>query len=253
MSEKEWFEEDWFWDTFGPIMFDRQLLAGTPEEVDGLLDMTDLQPGAKILDLCCGFGRHSLEMSRRGLEITGVDITSSYIERAKKSAQQEELPCNFRCEDVRKLKDKELYDGVVCMWNSFGYTEDSSDDDIILQKVHQALKPGGFVLLDTPGKEVIASGFEANTWFERDGMQILLEYSIELNWTVLKNRWLFFEKDKKREFEFSQRIYSALELAQLLYKNGFDDIDIWGSWDGDPYDDKAERLIVMGKKLQQTP
>jgi hypothetical protein len=52
-----------------------------------------------------------------------------------------------------------------------------------------------------------------------------------------------------KEFQFSQRIYSALELAQMLYKQGFDDIDIWGSWQGDPYDDKAQRLIVIGKKL----
>jgi len=249
MSNKEWFEEDWFWETFGPLMFDHQLLAGTPEEVDGLLELTDVNQGASILDLCCGFGRHSLEMARRGLKITGVDRTRTYINRARESAEKENLDCHFRCEDVREISDQNQYDGVVCMWNSFGYTEDPEDDHRILKNVYNALKPGGFFLLDTPGKEVIASGFEPNTWFERDETKILLEYSIELNWTMLKNRWLFYEKGKMKEFQFSQRLYSALELAQLLYANGFDDIDIWGSWEGDPYDDKAERLIVVGKKL----
>lgn len=250
MAKKEWFEEDWFWETFGPIMFDRDLLDGTPDEVQGLLDLTGVGEGAVILDLCCGFGRHSLEMTRRGLNVTGVDLNGSYIKRAKESASKEGLPCTFRQEDVRNLDDRECYDGVVCMWNSFGYTEDSDEDHRILQRVHRALKPEGFVLLDTPGKEVIASGFEANTWFERDHYKILLEYSIEMNWTILKNRWLFFDGKDMKEYQFSQRLYSALELAQLLYKNGFDDIDIWGSWEGDPYDNSAERLIVIGKKLE---
>ncbi|MDA3850005.1 MAG: class I SAM-dependent methyltransferase, partial [Spirochaetaceae bacterium] len=249
LVEKEWFEEEWFWYTFCPIMFDSDLMAGTPEEVDGLLELTGLSHHSKILDLCCGFGRHSLEMAKRGLQVEGIDITESYINRARKNAKRQNLDCSFRLGDVRTMEYKEEFDAVVCMWNSFGYTEESDDDELILSKMRQALRPGGILLMDTPGKEVIASGFEANTWFERDDLKILLEYSIELNWTVLKNRWLFFKDTQMKEFQFSQRIYSALELAQMLYKQGFDDIDIWGSWQGDPYDDKAQRLIVIGKKL----
>lgn len=230
-------------------MYDRDLLSGTPDEVQGLLDLTGLPEGAEVLDLCCGFGRHSLEMARRGLRVTGIDRTQSYIERAKREGADENLNCSFKLGDVRHMTTEKKYDGVASMWNSFGYTEDPEDDHLILEKVSQSLKPGGVFILDTPGKEVIASGFEANTWFERGETKILLEYSIEMNWTVLRNRWLFFENEKMWEFQFTQRIYSALELSQMLYQHGFDDIDIWGSWDGAPYDDKAERLILVAKKV----
>jgi SAM-dependent methyltransferase len=249
-DKKEWFESDWFWDTFGPIMFDENTLSKTDEEVEGVMKLTGVKPGSHILDVCCGFGRHSLELSRWGYKMTGIDRTASYIKRAVMSAKKENLDCRFFEDDVRTFTLKDPCDGAICMWNSFGYTEDIADDDLILKKTYDSLKQGGFFLLDTPGKEVIASGFEPNTWFERGDTKILLEYRIDLNWTVLTNRWLFLEKDSTiKEFEFSQRIYSALELAQMLYKAGFETIDIYGSWQGDPYDNNGERLIVIGWKL----
>ncbi|MDC7223605.1 MAG: class I SAM-dependent methyltransferase, partial [Spirochaetales bacterium] len=237
-------------DTFGPIMFDKGTMSKTDDEVAGVIKLTGAPRGSRIFDVCCGFGRHSLELARWGYEMTGMDITPSYIARAKESALKEQLDCRFIEGDVRTARPEEPFDGAVCMWNSFGYTEDPGDDDLILKNVYDSLNKGGFFLLDTPGKEVLASGFESNTWFERDDLKILLEYSIDLNWTVLKNRWLFLEKEGKiNEFSFSQRIFSALELAQMLYKAGFDSIDIYGSWEGDPYDNNAERLIVIGWKV----
>ncbi|MDC7219732.1 MAG: methyltransferase domain-containing protein [Spirochaetales bacterium] len=248
-NEKEWFESEWFWDTFGPIMFDKGIMAKTDDEVEGVIKLTGLPQGSRILDVCCGFGRHSLEFARWGYDVTGMDITSSYIERARKSAKEENLNCNFILGDVRSDKAKGLFSGALCMWNSFGYSEDPEDDEKIIKNVFNSLEPGGFFLLDTPGKEVIASGFEANTWFERDDLKILLEYSIDLNWTVLKNRWLFLEKDGTlNEFSFAQRIFSALEMAQMLYNAGFESIDIYGNWQGEAYDNEAERLIVIAWK-----
>ena len=249
-NDKEWFESDWFWETFGPIMFDQGTMSKTEEEAEGVIRLAGVAPESHIFDICCGFGRHALELGRWGYNMTGMDRTAAYIKRAQASAAQENLPCRFLEGDVRTDRPEGLFDGAICMWNSFGYTEDPADDDRIIKNAYDSLKKGGFFLLDTPGKEVLASGFEPNTWFERDETKILLEYSIELNWTVLKNRWLFLEKDGElREFSFSQRIFSALELAQMLYKAGFDSIDIYGSWQGDPYDNNAERLIVIGWKV----
>lgn len=249
-EDKEWFESDWFWETFGPIMFDEQTMSKTDEEAEGVVKLTGIPRGSRILDVCCGFGRHSLELARWGYEMTGIDRTESYIRRAREGARLENLDCRFLEGDVRTDIPDGPFDGAVCMWNSFGYSDDPQDDEIIVKSVYDKLAPGSFFLLDTPGKEVIASGFEANTWFERGDTKILLEYSIDLNWTVLTNRWLFMEKDGDiNEFSFSQRIFSALEMAQMLYRAGFDSIDIYGDWQGAPYDNNAERLIVIGWKV----
>jgi 2-polyprenyl-3-methyl-5-hydroxy-6-metoxy-1,4-benzoquinol methylase len=68
----EWFENDDFWRTFYPFMFADERFAATPDEVDRILALTQCS-GGNVLDLCCGPGRHSVELARRGFQVTGVD------------------------------------------------------------------------------------------------------------------------------------------------------------------------------------
>ena len=102
--------------------------------------------------------------------------------------------------------------------------------------------------MEMQGKEVLARDFEERTWFEREGIKILLEYSIDLNWTELCNHWLFFKDDKMTEYSFSHRIFSAAEMADLLWKAGFSTIEIYGDFEKAPYDHKAKNLILVGRK-----
>ena len=83
-----WHEQDQFWEMvplFGP---DRLEMA--PEEVEGVISLLGIEPGASVLDLCCGVGRHSLELARRGYRVTGVDRTASYLQTASEKAAAEE-------------------------------------------------------------------------------------------------------------------------------------------------------------------
>ena len=78
-----WYEDNLFWETFGPEIFNAEKLKSTPQEVDKALELLQLKPGARVLDLCCGIGRHSLELTRRGFEVTGFDRTKSYLQKAE--------------------------------------------------------------------------------------------------------------------------------------------------------------------------
>ena len=77
-----WHEDDTFWETWGPVMFSRQRWEGTPVEVDSIISLLNAQSGMQVLDLGCGPGRHSLELARRGIHVTGVDRTGKYLEQA---------------------------------------------------------------------------------------------------------------------------------------------------------------------------
>ena len=88
---KTWHEEDAFWETVCPILFNQQRLSDTPEEVDGILSLLGISSGAHVLDLCCGVGRHSLELARRGFNVVGVDRTKPYLEKASVQAGAEGL------------------------------------------------------------------------------------------------------------------------------------------------------------------
>ncbi len=91
-----WYSEDAFWHLFEPVLFNPQRIARAREEVDSLARLLPIEPGSSVLDLCCGIGRHSLELARRGCHVTGVDHTQTYIEKARTAAAQEGLAAEFR-------------------------------------------------------------------------------------------------------------------------------------------------------------
>ena len=92
---KSWYRDDHFWKVVEPILFGAQRVANAATEVDQLTKLLQLESPAKVLDLCCGVGRHSLEFARRGFAVTGVDRTGVYLRRAQKQANNEGLEIEF--------------------------------------------------------------------------------------------------------------------------------------------------------------
>ncbi len=243
-----WFSDEWFWETYGPLMFDPQRMAETPSEVDAIIKMTGLDGKARLMDCCCGMGRHTIELASRGHEMTGIDLSRGYLNKAVALARDNDLSVDWQHMNVMDLDRNSEFDGIINMFTSFGYFDDPDDDLAMLKKLHRALKPDGFLFMEMWGKEVLARDFEERVWFEREGVTILLEYGIDLNWTELRNRWLFYRNGKMTEYTFSHRIFSAAEMARLLGEAGFAMVDIYGGFDGRIYDHQAERLILVARK-----
>ena len=232
-------------------MFDSRRWSDAEEEVDGVIELTGTFEAARILDLGCGPGRHSLELARRGHAVTGIDLHEPYLRDARERARKT-VPDNipeFRREDMRKIRYGKSFDGAISLFQSIGYTEDESDDLDICRGVCGSLKEGGWFLIETDGKEATAAAFEERTWMERDGRIILLEYAAEAAWTRLHNRWMFRDADGSwKECEFSYRLYSALEMGRLLETAGFASIEFFGGLDGRPYDHNAHRLVALARR-----
>src|SRR5204863_7756432 len=135
-------------------------------EVDQLTKLLDLDSPAKVLDLCCGLGRHSLELARRGFDVTGVDRTGVYLRRAQKQADSEGLKIEFVQEDMRQFCRPEAFDLTLNLFTSFGYFESPAEDRRVLVNVHKSLQPGGRLVMDMMGKEIIARVFRERDWRE---------------------------------------------------------------------------------------
>lgn len=155
-KEKPWYEQDNFWATFEPVLFTQQRITGAGEEVEQLVSLLDLQKPLSICDLCCGVGRHSLELARRGFEVTGVDRTPRYLGRARARAKDEGLNVEFVEADVRNFSRPEVFDVVVNLFTSFGYFEDARDDKKVLENVYKSLKSSGKLIVELRGKEALA-------------------------------------------------------------------------------------------------
>lgn len=245
---KNWYYDDDFWITYGPVMFDRERVKSASFEIDNLIMLADLKPGDSVLDSCCGQGRHSIVLSDRGFKVTGVDLTESYLEKARGSAAEKGLEIEFIREDILNFTRENTFEAATNLYNSLGYFEDPDDDLVYFKNIYLSLKKGGKFIIECTGKEVLSRDFRDCFWYEYDDFKIMVEYSVNLNWTELETRWIFLKEGKETDTVFRHRIYSALELACLLSDAGFCQIEFFGDYDGIPYDQNAQRLIAIAEK-----
>lgn len=269
--EKEWFDDETFWKIYAPVMFDEKHWAEVPGVVDSLIKMCKLNPGglrAKALDLCCGMGRISNELARRGLEVTGVDFSEALLETAREDAAYEKLNIDYIHSDARKFRKPHFFDITLNLYTSFGYFEKPEDDLLLARNVYDSLKPEGYFIIETLGKEIAVRDFIKTDRFERAGFAVFTEYEAVDSWSGLKNRWILIPQDSfcaempaeipmkkalqlpgRIEKTFTQRLYSATELRTLLFEAGFQAVEIYGGWDERPYDQNAAVLIAVGSKM----
>jgi len=248
MRKKPWYENDAFWRTTLPVLFAPDRMAAAAGQVDAIVARLRLRPGSRVLDLCCGIGRHTLELARRGFVVTGVDRTVSYLQQARRQAQQEGLKVEFVRQDMRRFVRPRTFDAAISMFTSFGYFAKPADDARVAAHVCRSLVRGGGFLIDTQGKESLARRFEPTGWYELGGHILLEDRKILPDWSGLENHWIIFKDGRRRDFRFKLRLYSATELKRLLHDAGFRSVDVFGSLDGAPYDHAAQRLVAVAKK-----
>ena len=112
----------------------------TNRQVDFLIKQLQLKGTEKILNLACGFGRHSLEFARRGYDVTGIDITPAYIDYANEQAKKENLNVKFICQDIRTITFDKEYDVVLNMADgAIGYLEDDEENHKIFSVIAKAI------------------------------------------------------------------------------------------------------------------
>lgn len=226
-------------------MFDEERWAEVPAIIDQIEALTAVKPGASVLDSCCGTGRHSLELAARGYKVTGVDLSAGYLEAARASA--EGLPgLQFMQADIREFESPENFDLALNLFTSFGYFADPNDDVLALRNIRKSLKPGGSFILETQGKETTVRDFVRGESFERAGLRVTTEYSVAGAWEGLKERWIL-KRDGRQiaDRSFVLRLYSGLEMKQVLYKAGFREVRIFGDLGGSAYDQEAKTLAAL--------
>jgi SAM-dependent methyltransferase len=243
-----WYDDDAMWAATESWMFDPARWEGTAAEIDGVVALLDTEAPATVLDLCCGPGRHSIELARRGFVVTGVDRTVRFLTEAERRAREEGLQIEWVESDMREFSRPEAFDCVVNLLTSFGYFEDRDDDRRVAQNIFDSLKPGGKVVLDMMGKENLARIFRAREWQEKNGELWLFERELQQSWSWLSNRWIRLKGDERLEFRVSHRLYSAFELSSLFRDCGFSEVDTFGSLTGAPYDQEAKRLVLVAAK-----
>jgi len=242
----KWWEK--FFDEYYPKAY-APLDASASREVDGVIKILGLKPKKKILDLCCGYGRHCLEFVQRGFQVTGYDLSSYFLDRARREADRLNLEVKLVQGDMRKIPLKSEFDAVVNLYTSFGYFQDEKEDLQVLKGINRALREKGLFLIDTANREFLLKNFQRRMWYPREGF-FMLDESIFDPFTsrVETTRTLLFENQPKREYFFSFRAYTLTEMISNLKKTSFITEQVFGDYEIKDYTIQSPRMIILARK-----
>jgi len=245
---REWFDDESFWREFYPFMFPERRFAEAGEEIPKLLRLAR-PPGRSVLDLCCGPGRFSVPLARRGFRVTGVDRTDFLLGKARAAARTAGVRVEWVKQDMRDFVREDSFDLALSMFTSFGYFDDKGEDLAVLRKVLSSLRAGGVLLMDVMGKERIARIFDSTTSETLpDGTLLVQQHEIFDGFSRLRNEWTLVRGGRAKTFRFHHTLYSGQELLALLQEAGFVSVRLYGSLDGCDYGPEAERLVAVSRK-----
>lgn len=244
----EWFENEDFWKDMYDYLFPALRFQQAEEEVNNILALTGFR-GSQILDLCCGPGRHALNLALKGFNVTCVDKSPYLLDKAKDGCKNENVNIRFVEEDMRKFSQTEKFDLVINLFTSFGYFEHKKDDEAVLKNIFESLKSGGKVVMELMGKEILSRIYQETISTNLENGSILIQHHKIMNeWSNILNEWILLKENKYKKYSFNLRIYSAIELKSLYRAAGFNNIKVYGSLESTPYDEKAERLVIVADK-----
>jgi SAM-dependent methyltransferase len=244
----DWYANEDLWKDLYPFQFNNNVFEKALEEVNDIVKLTGLK-GGKVLDLACGPGRHALEFTRTGFTVTGVDKSPYLLMQAKKQAEEKGIKVEWIEGDMRHFRRGFFYDLAIILFSSFGFFDEPEEDFVVLENIFHSLKDNGQFILELNSRELVAKTFQQTTSRELENGQILVQrYTIEEDWGRVNNQLILIKEQKAKFYNLKLRLYSAQELKSVLMKAGFTNINLFGGFKGESYNNLANRLVVLAEK-----
>lgn len=243
-----------WWQTF----FDDQYLKlhgdvlpveRTEREVKGVLAILGLAQGSRVLDLCCGQGRHAVRLAQAGMQVTGLDYSTTLLAVARRQAEENGVELTLVQGDMRGIPFRGEFDAIVNLFTAFGYFESETEDLRVLQSAAGALRPGGQFLIDLPNVYSVRSMPSLKLWRESEVGPLMQDVTFD-PWTGRDTtNYFWFENGQRRTRSFTVRTYASHEIVAMLRTAGLRPIKLYGGFDVSDYHYRdSRRLMVLAKK-----
>jgi SAM-dependent methyltransferase len=246
--QPEWFETFFqgvaveFWNRAMPP-------ALTLIEVDFLEKALAPPPGASLLDIPCGSGRHSVELARRGYRMTGIDLSADFLKDARARAAEAHVQVDLRQGDMRSPNvDADAFDGAFCFGNSFPYL-DRTGITAFLAALGSAIRPGGRLVIDTGcAAESILPTLFPQRWHRFDDIIVMSKASYIAGASRLDIDYTFIQGCKIETRPSSSYVFTVAELTRMLAEAGFEVISLAGGFAGERYELGSPRLVLTARR-----
>lgn len=198
----------------------------------------------KILDLACGFGRHSNRLAALGHSVVGIDYTMGFLEIAKKAADTAGVRVEYVQGDMRTIKYKNEFDHVLLLFTSFGYFSDENNRQVV-QNIAESLRPDGLLCMDILNRPVDLPPCKV---IEKEGNLMIDRYSFEPLTSRLHNSRIIIRDGIRKDKPYSIRIYNLPEIENLLTLAGLRLEKTYADWEGNSFTADSRRMIIVAQK-----
>ena len=196
----------------------------TEAEVDFIEEICNLVHGNHILDLMCGYGRHAIELGRRGYRVTALDNSTDYVAEIKSRVEKEGLPVESRIADVANTSFHGSYDAAICMGNSFAFFDEEAASQL-LKNLASVLPVGAKFIINTwTIGEIAIRYFQEKVWHNVEGgYKYLTENKYLFNPARIEaNSFIISPEGTMDVIKGVDYIFTISELQALLKKGGFE-------------------------------
>lgn len=245
-------KNNWYQDFFSGLnceMWEKGATAElTDPEVNFLQDVLNCQPGDLLLDTPCGFGRHAVALAKQGFKVTGIDISTEFLQTLRERVEAEQLSIQLIHGDVTTTRLTTLFDGAYCMGNSFGYVDYAGMTQFI-NNVSAALKPGA--------RFVINSGLLAESVlpnFPKSGHYVLGDLTMDINngyvvgESYMATELTYTKAERTETHWFKHYVYTLSEVKRLLSSHGLETIAVYNSTEKQPYQLGDRQIYLVAEK-----
>jgi cyclopropane fatty-acyl-phospholipid synthase-like methyltransferase len=247
--------DNWYEDFFQGInceIWEKAIPAEmTMQEVDFLVSELNLTQGQHILDIPCGFGRHSIELSKRGFDVTGIDISQTFVESLSEKINSERLNIKAIQADILTIQLNEKFSGAVCLGNSFGYFN-IDRMKLFVEKVSSSLETGSkFIINSGMIAESILPNFlnySKNKSYTVGNitMEVTNIYNVKDSYMI--SNLLYTKEGKKEEHSIKHYVFTLGEVKRLLKLFGLSIIATYGSTSKVEYNLGDQQVYIIAEK-----
>jgi D-alanine-D-alanine ligase len=226
----------------------------TPErtavEVDFVVKALDLSPGMRVLDVGCGFGRHSLELARRGYQVLGIDPSSAMIAAARQRAAEAAsgVRLEYLCAAGETFAAEQPFDAAFALFTTLGQVSTSGENSGLVGRVYESLVFGGRFLVEVPQRAVAAANLKTAERFGNDAAYTAITRQYDSHSQYVMEQFKIVNEQGTQEFLLQYRLYSWPELEKLLNEVGFQALQSFGGYDGRPL--TAESPIMLASAIK---
>ncbi|HEY0047062.1 MAG TPA: class I SAM-dependent methyltransferase [Flavobacterium sp.] len=240
-STKNWYAS-WFDSPYYHILYKDRDYAEARLFMDNITSYLNLPDNAKILDLACGKGRHSVYLNQLGFEVTGADLSENSIAEASKYANEK---LHFVVHDMREPFDQK-FDAVFNLFTSFGYFENEHDNIRVLKAIRDSLDEFGFGVIDFMNATRVIKNLVPEEIKTVEGIDFHLKrYCID---NYIYKEIDFDDKGEHYHFVEKVKAFTVADFESMMEESGIYLLDIFGDYKLKTYSkNDSERLILIFK------